>query len=486
MLSQTTALLVTFGALALFAAVGVLGAGRFASGDRDRYLTARGTQGGWSLALSFFASALGTWIVVAPPIVGTFAGLLGILGYALGQAAAIGVFGWLGPAVRRRAPQGTTILEYVRARFGRIAQAYTGAISVLYMFLFLTVEFASIGLILQLLTGADPLIPIVAVAAATTAYTAYGGLPASLATDRWQALLILGLVAAAAAAVLVEVPGPGAALSAGGFGAVTRIGWEAFGVLVVAVIAANLFHQGFWQRVWSAGPDKSLVRGALGGAALILPLVFAMGAAGALAAGAGLVPEGGLPFFGLLQGLPAAVLALVVALGVSLVASTSDTLQNALTSVVARDVGGGRMSLAWARWATVLLTVPAVWIAVEGVDVLRVFLVADLLAATIAVPVFLGLWGRATSAGMLAGAAAGLAAIVAVGWVSGGSVVDGFRLLSLPQGLYEGPALGAFLAAPVASGAGAAVVSLLSPRRVSAGEPSPAGPPAGPRTRSSR
>lgn len=471
MLGEAAGLWVTAGALAVFAVVGVLGSGRFRSGERDRYLTARGTQGAGSLALSFFASALGTWIVIAPPIVGTFAGLLGILGYALGQSLAIGVYAWLGPAIRSRMPRGATILEYVGERFGPMAQAYVGAISVLYMFLFLTVELASIGLILELIAGADPLTPIVAVAVATTAYTAYGGLPASLATDRWQAVLILGLVAAAAAAVVIDVPNPAGALASGGVGAVTRTGWEAFGVLVVAVVAANLFHQGFWQRVWASRTDRSLVRGAIGGAGLILPLVFAMGAAGALAVGAGVASGAPLPFFGLLAGLPASVLAVVVALGVSLVASTADTLQNALASVVARDVAGGRLGLGASRTVTVGLVIPAAWIAIEGVDVLRVFLVADLLAATIAAPVFLGLWRRATPPAMLAGAVAGLAAVVVVGWAEGGGLVDGLRLLTLPGGLYEGPTLAAFLAAPLASAAVTLAVAGATPREAPAEGP---------------
>jgi solute:Na+ symporter, SSS family len=474
MVSGAVGLTVTVVALVAFAVVGIRGAGRFRSEDRDRYLTARGTQRGGPLALSFLASALGTWVVIAPPIVGSFAGLLGILGYAVGQALAIGIFAWLGPAVRGRIPAGTTILEWVGRRFGRGPQVYVGGISVLYMFLFLVVELTSIGLILTLIAGVDPLVPILAVAVATTAYTAYGGLPASLATDRWQGLLILGLVAAAGAAILAEVPDLGGALSAGGATSVTRTGAEAFGVLVVAVVAANLFHQGLWQRVWAAADDRAIARGAAGGALLILPLVLAVGAAGALAAGAGLAPEGGLPFFGLLAGLPQLALVGVVALGVALVASTTDTLQNALASVVARDVGGGRMSLAAARLVTVALMVPAAAIAARGVDVLRVFLVADLFAATIAVPVFLGLWRRVTPAAMVTGAAAGLLAVVAVGWVDGAGPLDGLLLLTLPEGLYAGPALGAFVAAPVASGAVALGVSLLSARR-RAGARSPAG-----------
>lgn len=482
MIGGGVGLAVTFGALALFAAVGVLGARRLGFGTRDRYLTARGSQGTGALSLSFFASALGTWILFAPPEVGTFAGLLGILGYAAGQAAAIGIFAALGPAVRRRMPGGSTVLEFVRERFGRTAQGAVGGVSVFYMFIFLTAELTAIGGVLALLGGVDPLITVVAVAAATAAYTAYGGLPASLATDRWQGWLILGLVAFAAVAIGVEVSDPVEGLRAGGAGAVSRLGAETFGVLVIAIVAANLFHQGFWQRVWSARDDRTLVRGALGGAWLILPVVFAMGMAGALAVGAGTVEEPSLAFFSLLQGLPAVAVAVVVALGVSLVASTTDTLQNALTSLVAVDVAAGRVSFGAARLVTILLTIPAAVIAVEGLSVLRLFLIADLLAAMIAFPVFLGLWRRATTPAMLAGSAAGLVAVIGVGWVEAGTLYEGLRLLTLPQDLIS-LRLGAFVAAPIASGVVTAVLSLIRSR---GGEPEEGPPPSGSRAARSK
>jgi len=462
MLVPLPGILITLAALALFAAVGVAAARRSGLADRDRYLTARGSQGAGTLSLSFFASALGAWILFAPPEVGTAGGLLGVLGYAVGQAVAIGVFAWLGPAIRSRLPEGSTILGFVRLRFGRPQQAYVGAVSVLYMFVFLTAELTAIGGVLGLLAGVEPAVPIVAVAAVTAAYTAYGGLPASIATDRWQGWLILALLAVGAGAIMAEVGDPLRRAVDGGLGEVSRAGGEVMVVLVIAIVAANLFHQGFWQRVWAARDTTALVRGALGGAALILPVVFLLGAAGAVAAGAGRAEVPSLAFFALLGGLPAPVLGAVVALAVALVASSVDTLQNALTSLVAGDVAGGRLSLPAARGLTVLLTVPAALIALAGLSVLRLFLVADLLAATVVFPVFLGLWRRTSAAAAAAGSVAGLLGVVVLGWVRGGSPLDGVLLLTLP----DGPSLGAFVVAPAVS-AGVTVLISLARRDVS-------------------
>lgn len=445
MIGEGWGLGLTIAALAAFAAIAVVAVSRSPFGSRDHYLSARGTQSAVPLGLSFFASVLGAWILFSPPEVGTFAGLLGILGYAVGQAVAVAVFAFVGPRVRALHPHGTTLLGFVRERFGPAKHAYVAAVSVLYMFVFLTAELTAIGGALELLSGVDPLVPIVAVAAVTAAYTAYGGLPASIVTDRLQAWLMLGLVAAVAVAVWTKVDDPAARAEAAGLTRLDRPGLEVFVVLVIAITAANLFHQGFWQRVWASRDDTQLRRGVIGGGLLILPVVFLMGLAGMVA---GDVEAPSLALFTLLDPLPAPVIGLVVLLAAALVASSVDTLQNALAALISVDLSGERVGLTGARVLTVLLTIPAAAIAVEGLSVLRLFLVADLLAATIALPVFLGLWQRVSATAAIAGAVAGLVAVVVAGWLDSNSLADGFRLLTLP----DGPSFDAFVAAVTGSG----------------------------------
>lgn len=468
MLSSTAGAILTVVALLAFAWIGIRAARNFGYLERDRYLTARGTQGSGTLALAFFASVLGAWILFSPAEVGTFAGILGVVGYAVGQAIAIGVFALLGPALRRRLPHGTTVLQFVKHRYGRLAHVYVGGVSVLYMFVFLTAELTAIGGAVALISGIDPVVPIVATAVVTAAYTAYGGLPASLATDRWQAWLIMALVVVVVIAVSTEVSTPIDQAAAAGLTSTTRVGAEIFVVLVIAITAANLFHQGFWQRVWSGKDNQAVSRGAIGGALLVIPVLFLMGLGGMIAAGGRDVENPSAALFSLMDGLPSPVLALVVILAVSLVASSVDTLQNGLTATIAVDIAGERMRLSGARIVTILLTAPAAVLAVQEISVLRLFLVADLLAATIAVPVFLGLWRRVTPAAALAGCVAGLVAVIAAGWIDGDGIGDGFRLLTLPGGVAP---LNAFIAAVVGSSAVTVALSLVALVR---GHPLPA------------
>ncbi|MEX0659187.1 MAG: hypothetical protein WD080_08640 [Egibacteraceae bacterium] len=443
-------------ALGVFAWVGVRARG--SQGSVEDYMVARGSQRAGALGLSFLASGMGAWILFAAPEVGAFVGLVAVVGYALGACAPIVGFALLGPRLRAIVPAGHSLTEFVRLRYGRVFHGYVVGVSVAYMALFVTAELTAVGAITAILSGADARVAVLAVAGVTLAYTAYGGLRASLRTDCWQAWLMLGLLAVAGGAIVFAVPAPGVALTTSGLLGVDRIGVEAAITLVLAVTAANLFHQGYWQRVWSARDPGALRRGAVLGAVLTVPVMVAVGALGILAAGAGVaLGDPPVPFFALLAGLPAWVALVVLVLGVSLVASSVDTLENGLAALVAAERPS--LSLRGARLVTVVVMIPAVVVALQNYSVLRLFLIADLLCATAVVPALLGLWRRATPAAALAGGVAGLVGAVAPGLASQGALLDGLRLATFPDAV---PTLQPFLGALLASTVVAIGVSLAS------------------------
>jgi solute:Na+ symporter, SSS family len=446
---------VLLAALGAFAAIGLRAAA--GHGGVDDYFVARGSQGAGALGLSFLASGMGAWILFAPPEVGAFVGIAGVVGYALGAAAPILAFGLLGPRLRALAPAGHSLTSFVRARFGRPFHAFVVVVSVAYMLVFVAAELTAVGAVVGIITGADGRFAVIATAAVTLAYTAYGGLRASLRTDRWQAWLVLGLLAVAAVAQLGGAPrGDGAGLAF----EVGRAGMESALTLLIAVTAANLFHQGYWQRVWSARDDRALADGTRLGAALTVPVVAVVGLLGMVAVGrATELGSPPAPFFALLAGLPGWIGVAVLVLGVALVASSVDTLENALAGIVAAE--RPRLSLGGARWATVVLVLPAAAVAVQGYSVLRLFLIADLLCAAIVVPALLGLWRRATPAGALAGGIAGLAGAVLPATVATGSLAEGLLAASFPGSV---PTLPPFLGALVASTVVAIAGSLLGRR----------------------
>lgn len=456
MVNPLVAGLAVAAALGVFAWVGVRARG--SRDDVEEYLVARGSQQAWALGLSFLASGMGAWILFATPEVGAFVGLVAVIGYAVGAAAPIVAFGVFGNRLRRIVPAGHSLTEFVRLRYGRIFHGYVVVVSVAYMAFFVTAELTAIGGVTAILSGVDPRAAVLAVAAVTLGYTAYGGLRASLRTDAWQAWLLLGLLAVAGVAIVVGLPAPGAALTTSGLLGVDRVGVEAAVTLVLAVTAANLFHQGYWQRVWAARDPAALSRGAAVGVALTLPVVAAVGVIGVLAAGAGIaLGDPPVPFFALVATLPAWVAVVVLVLGVSLVASSVDTLENGLAALVAAERPS--LSLRGARIATVAVMIPAVIVALQGHSVLRLFLIADLLCATAVVPALLGLWRRATARAALAGGLAGLIGAIAPGAVASGALSEGLRQATFPTGV---PTLQPFLGALVASSIVAVGVSLLS------------------------
>jgi Na+/proline symporter len=301
---------------------------------------------------------------------------------------------------------------------------------------------------------------IVAVASTTLIYTTWGGLRASLVTDKWQAWLLLALLAVVVGVLLVNLPAGGLTQTAKPWpSAPLEVSLSVALTLVIAVTAANIFHQGYWQRLWSARDDRELRRGAWLGGLLTVPVMLVMGGLGMLAMALGKNPgTPPIPFFALLSDAPGWLALPVLVLAVALVASSVDTLQSAIASMVV--TARPNVSLSVARWVTVLLMVPVVLVSLQGLSVLRLFLIADLLCATAVVPVLLGLWRRMTPTAAVLGAIAGLVGAVLPGWIGGGSLAAGLLTASFPTSV---PTLAPFLGALVASSAVSVVLAWLRP-----------------------
>ena len=455
MLATGFGVVVLFTALAGFALLG-LTAPRVV--DVDDYLVARRTQGPGALGLSFLASGLGGWILFAVPEIGAFVGIDAVVGYAIGAAAPLLVLAAVGPLIRRTLPSGRSLGEVAHQRFGPGLHLVVSAVSVLYMFTFLTAELTAAGAVSALLAGLDARIVVVAVAGTTLVYTAVGGLRASLRTDRWQAWIIVALLAGALVAIVVALDDPVANIAASGLTGVDGVGLVAAATLVLAVTCANLFHLGSWQRVWASADDTALRRGAVLGAAASAPIILCAGLVGMAAVGAGVaLGDPPVPFFAVLARTPALAAAVALFLAIALVASSVDTLESGLAAVLAPAFG---QHLPRARLGTALLVLPAVALAWQGLSVLRLLLVADLLAAAIVVPALAVLWRRSSSAGAIAGCVGGLAGALLPGLVASGSVAERVGVVTFAGGV---PTLAPFVCALVVSGVLTVAVSLRRP-----------------------
>ena len=436
--------------------------------EADEYLSARGSQDWLRIGLSLFASGMGIWILFGPSEVGYYGGFWDVVGYAVSAATPFLLLAYVGPMIRDKLPDGVTLADYVRMRIGRPMQIYVGVISVIYMFTFLFAEFTAIGKAMSVLSDMDPLIPMIAVGAVTVGYTAYGGLPASLRTDRIQAWVVLWLVVAL---LLIVFAGDLSNLISDAKAYNPEDDWSIGSMsymdsfksglaLVIAITAAEMFSQGNWQRAWASENNEALKKGALLAAGLVLPLVFIMGVLGTVAAGQGAVDDPSAAFFTLLEDAHILIIAGFVVLGIALVCSSVDTLQNAVSASITRDLSDNKMNLDQARIATVAMIPLAIYLATgptignftfDAASVFGIFLFADLLAAATVLPVLLTLSERIKSRAALAGAVCGLLSVVIYGMYTA-DLSTGIGYLTSPTNEFGLANLEVFVSALCGSG----------------------------------
>lgn len=396
-------------AAATFTLVGIAKVGRRTI-DLEDYVVSRNQISGPMALATVTASALGAWILFGPVEAGSaMGGLTALLGYCLGSAGAIFMFVFVGPRLRQIMPWGHSLNEYVRHRFdqGPFAQPMywlTVLVMLLYMFVYLAAELTAIAKTLNLVAGVPLLLTSLVVIIAVFIYTTYGGLKVTILTDALQFVVIVPLLLICFIATLVMLGGFGSAFApvankAPELLSLGNIGGIRFGAtLIIAVVAAELFNQGNWQRVYACR-DNQTVRGSfLGSSLVILPLLLIAGLLGLIAAGSDLTGE--TAFFDLLQNLeiPSWLLGAVVLLAIALVMSSLDTLLNGISAVFTIDLlrlsNRPEQVLQFSRILTVAVGIPTVVIAAQGYSVLYLFFIADLICAALLFPIIFSLYSR--------------------------------------------------------------------------------------------
>ena len=258
------------------------------------------------------------------------------------------------------------------------------------------------------------------------------GLPASIVTDKFQGVMVGLLVVILTIAVSVKDENK---ISRSEFDLAsnwTSQGFKAAVTLIIAILCAELFNQGTWQRVWAAESVPAMRKGFAIGSTMVFFLMMFFGVMGMIAYAND--PEAYdnfekfafLAFFDLLAPLNNGWHIVVLILVTALTASSVDSLQNGLVSIFSHDVVKIGWSPMWvARGLMVAVNIPAIWLASKKWDVIALFLVADLVCATSVFPVFLGLQVKdygilkaPTELGAFLGCLSGIAAVLVNGVVN--------------------------------------------------------------------
>lgn len=396
--------------------------------DLETFIVYRNSTGTGFAVASIVASIAGAWILFSPAETGSWAGISGVIGYGVGQGMPILVFIIFGSRLRKIMPGGYSFSGFIHQRYGSLMGRFTAILMIFYMLTFLTAELTGIAQAFSLVTRIPLWTTATGVMILTLIYTVYGGLRSSIFTDFLQFILIVPLLLIIFVSALVFIGGSGEILQSvqevksNLWNPLFLPGIEFAIVLIIAITAANIFHQGFWQRVYACRDTGVMKRSFLIGGLIVIPVIILTGLFGIFAAERGLVEEGkaSVALFAFLKELPPWVILISLLFGLVLVMSSIDTLINGIVSIL---VTGGRSPvqrrasnqrpLLRARVITVIIAVIAVAIASQGYSVLYLFLIADLICSSVMFPTLFGLYAShitgiqaiiASAAGLIAGA----------------------------------------------------------------------------------
>lgn len=404
---------------------------------------------------------MGCGILTTYAQIGNISGLHGLLVYTICGAIPLVGFAVLGPVIRKKCPDGFILTEWVRHRFGVVTALYLSFFTCLTMFLFMLAELSAIRAAIETLTGLDALAVIIVECVVTSIYTSIGGFRVSFITDNFQGaiVVILIIICSAGMGSYIHIDssliGPSKLLDA------NKVGWQLVYILFVAIVTNDCFMAGFWLRTFASKSDKDLWIGTSIAAFVTFVLCTLVGTTGFLAVWTGDLqvndPNGANAFFILLDKMPRWILAFVLIFIITLSTCTFDSLQSAMVSTISNDVFRNKMKLIYVRVMVFLIMVPIVVLAVKLVDdILKIYLIADLVSAAVIPAIFLGLsdsyfWFLRGFDVMVGGFGA-LLGVFVFGTVYYGNARDGAKLLLVWNGLYDpedwGP-FGAFVITPV-------------------------------------
>jgi len=403
-INQSTSLALVIGISLVFTLFGLVYSKKYQG--INNYLTANRSVKFFSLSTSLVASALGAWILFGPASAATWGGIGAVIGYALGTAFPMIFLIYLGKKIRNEFPKGSTLIEFLRKRFGKSLFKLILFMTIFYMFIFLCAEVTAVSLLINYISGVPLWITASIVLIATLTYTLYGGLRASIFTDMIQMIIIIILFVIS---VIYLLSFTGDQFS---FDFIYEKNPQLLSInyipnytagitFFIAVAATNLFHQGNWQRVYAAKNNEVLKKSLILAFIVIIPIVYFMGFSGlvAVSVDSKVIPD--LGFFSLLLKDQTEFLSLVIIiLGVSLTISTIDTLVNAISSLIVVD-GKATFNLKhninylrFSKSFIIVLSIIAFIIASKGFSVLYLFLLADLFCCAFVLTVFYSFYNK--------------------------------------------------------------------------------------------
>ena len=373
--------------------------------NNRNYIVGDRNEDTFSLTTSLTASALGAWILFGPASAATWGGIGAVIGYALGTAAPMFFLLNFGPKIRKEFPTGLTLTQFIKKRFGLGILKISLFLIFFYMTIFLIAEVTAIAYLLNYISNVPLWITSAITLIICLLYVLRGGFKLSVITDKYQFIFIALIILLSIFLILGDIESPSFELIKNNSPLLIDKNYlpnyTAGLTFFIAVAATNLFHQGNWQRVFSAKNNSTLRNSLIYSSFLIFFIVFWMGYSGLIAYSLNpeVIPD--LGFFDLLlKDKNSFIVIGVLVLALSLTLSTIDTLINAISSLII--VNGDQINKSLkgkeikkkTNKIIFLLSIVVFIFASKGYSILYLFLLADLLCSAAVVTIFYGFFNR--------------------------------------------------------------------------------------------
>ena len=377
----------------------------------DQFLTARSSTKWWQVTLSTLAVLLGGWALYTPAETAILGGVAGCIMFASGATLGIVVFGFIGGKIRSFLPNGSSGTEFMGARYGRASYYLMTLLGLFLMSVMLTSELTGLSAAINYLWGIPKWIVIVAILAGVVIYTSYGGMKASLFIDSIQTIIIVPTLVVAFLFILSAVGGWGAVVAgiqerAPQLLSLTYVdGWEYGGGFALGLFTATFVDQSYWQRAYAVKNSKDLPKTFISVAIIAFPLLFLCATFGLMAKGIIDVQNQSIALFELLDAVaPLWLQVFVLITSLALIMSTAGGCINGLTGVIAVETKNilvhranridSKKVLKIARIGAICVAALAGIIALNGISILYMYTISNVLVTASAFPLFYGMKNR--------------------------------------------------------------------------------------------
>ena len=401
-LSTQSSLLVTILVGLFFIFLGYINSRK--TSNNSNYIIGNRDESTFSLTTSLAASALGAWILFGPASAATWGGLGAVIGYALGAATPMLLLYNFGPKIRKEFPNGLILTEFIKKRFGIGILKISLFLILFYLIIFLIAEVTAIAFLLNFISKTPLWITAGITLIICLLYILRGGFKLSIITDKYQFIIIAVLILASLTLIL-------GSLELNSFKLIQKNSpnlvnkkylpnYTAGLTFFIAVAATNLFHQGNWQRVFSAKDNLTLKKSLIYSSIVIFLIVFWMGYTGLISysLNAKVIPD--LAFFDLILSNNPFLIVSILVLALALTLSTIDTLINAISSILIvngkqiNKLISGKSVKNRTNYIIIMISILVFILASKGFSILYLFLLADLFCCSAVVIIFYGFFNK--------------------------------------------------------------------------------------------